>query len=422
MAAVLLTALAGGGAWLLYGNGEEPGAGAPLPGHRKNAGIAWERPAPRIPGVQETPGTWFTEETAVRVALTEVVGLRLDTGKRTWRVPLRGVACATSAEAVAGRAAVQHGHACELLTVLDLEKGAALWTRRVEPPADTDPEPWELAVTERTVTVAAQGATTVYRIADRKAVQQLNRSADPCRAHGVTGGRRLVARAWCDDGTTWIWVLDPATGKREWTWRVPSGLTVQGIPSVAPLVVALERDVMGGTHSLYHLPGKGEQPVAVDLGRDADRETGLCEDVTVCPGAVVGERTLYVRGVTHDSVGDSSARENAVVAYDLRTGKAAWAGEPEAKRNLRPVAEFRGDLIAYEPPTAEKGGALLRYDGRTGRRSVYERHPAATSERESEIARNAVPHLHRGMFFLAAAEIYEWEEGDPETVLIAAFR
>ncbi|KNE79867.1 hypothetical protein ADZ36_25310 [Streptomyces fradiae] len=426
VAAVLATVLAGGGAWLLYGDGdgdgEKPSAGAPLPGHRKNAEIAWERPAPRIPDVRDTPGTWFTAETVVKAALTEVAGHRLDTGKKEWRVPLRGVACATSGEAVAGRAAVQHGHACELLTVVDLEQGTALWTRRVPVPADAGPEPWELAVTEQTVAVAAQRVTTVYRIADRKAVQQLNRSGDTCRAHGVTGGSRLVARAWCDDGTKWIRVHDPATGKREWSWRVPDGLRVQGIPSVEPLVVVLEGDAAAGTHSVHHLPGEGEPPVVMDLGRDADRETGLCEDVTVCPGAVAGGRTLYVRGVTRDSLGDSSASENAVIAYDLRTGRARWAGEPEAKRTLRPVAEFQGDLVAYEPPTAEKGGALLRFDGATGRRSVYERHPAATSEREGELVRNAVPYLHRGMFFLAAAEIYEWEEGDPETALIAAFR
>lgn len=87
-----------------------------------------------------------------------------------------------------------------------------------------------------------------------------------------------------------------------------------------------------------------------------------------------------------------------------------------------PGGRVPGDLVAYQPPTAEKGGALLRFDGATGRRSVYERHPAATSEREGELLRNAVPYLYRGMFFLAAAEIYEWEEGDPETALIAAFR
>lgn len=262
VAAVLATVLAGGGAWLLYGDGdgEEPTADAPLPGHRKNAEIAWERPAPRIPDVRDTPGTWFTAETVAKAALTEVAGHRLDTGKKEWRVPLRGVACATSAEAVAGRAAVQHGHACELLTVVDLEQGTALWTRRVPVPAGADPEPWELAVTEQTVAVAAQGVTTVYRIADRKAVQQLNRSEDTCRAHGVTGGSRLVARAWCDDGTKWIRVHDPATGKREWSWRVPDGLRVQGIPSVEPLVVVLEGDAAGGPTASTTSPAGENRP------------------------------------------------------------------------------------------------------------------------------------------------------------------
>ncbi|MZE77736.1 hypothetical protein [Streptomyces xinghaiensis] len=57
------------------------------------------------------------------------------------------------------------------------ERGAG--ARRVPVPAHAGPEPWELAVTEQTVAVAAQGVTTVYRIADRKAVQQLDRSAHP---------------------------------------------------------------------------------------------------------------------------------------------------------------------------------------------------------------------------------------------------
>lgn len=424
LAAVLVTLLAVGGAWLLYGGGDaEEGAG--LPPHRKNAALAWEQPVPRVPLVEETPATWFSEEFVVKVPVTEVTGFRRDTGKRAWRVPLKGVTCGTSLEATADRAAVRHGLSCELLTVVDLARGEALWTRKLPVPAGTEPDtvdPGRLAVTEETVAVVLEESAFVFRIADQKVLQRLNRLDGSCSVKSVRGGAVLVARAACD-GTQSVWVHDPVTGEREWTWPVPAGLQVEGFPSASPLVVTLHRDIAEGTHSVYHLPGKGEPAVVIDMGRDVDREAGLCEHVTPrCPGAVAGEGTLYLQGPSHDSPGDSSALENEVVAFDLRTGKARWAAKPEAKRELVAVAEFRGDLIAYEPATPEKGGALLRYDGGTGRRSVYERHPSVTSERESEVATNAVPLLDRGMFFLAAEAVYEWEEGQPERALVAAFR
>ncbi|WP_158711047.1 PQQ-binding-like beta-propeller repeat protein [Streptomyces albus] len=425
LAAVLVTLLAGGGAWLLYGDGDSGEDGEALPPHRQNAALAWEQPVPRVPLVEETPTTWFTEKFVVKVPVTEVAGFRRDTGKRAWRVPLRGVTCGTSVEAAAGRAAVRHGLSCELLTVIDLARGEALWTRKLPVPAGTEPDtvdPGRLAVTEEAVAVVLEESATVFRIADQKVLQRLDRLDGSCGVKSVRGGAVLVARAACD-GRQVVWVHDPVTGEREWAWPVPAGLQVEGFPSASPLVVTLHRDITEGTHSVYHLPGKGKPAVPIDMGRNVDREAGLCEHVTPrCPGAVAGERTLYLQGPKHASPGDSSAQENEVVAFDLRTGKAMWAAKPEAKRELVPVAELQGDLIAYEPATPEKGGALLRYDGGTGRRSVYERHPSLTSEREREVARNAAPLLDRGMFFLSAEDVYPWEEGEPEPALVAAFR
>ncbi|MBQ0984380.1 hypothetical protein KBZ10_07570 [Streptomyces sp. F63] len=246
--------------------------------------------------------------------------------------------------------------------------------RKLPVPAGTEPDivdPGRLAVTEGTVAVVLEESATVFRIADQKVLQRLNRLDGSCGVKSVRGGAVLVARAACD-GRQVVWVHDPATGEREWTWPVPAGLRVEGIPSVSPLVVTLHRDITEGTHSVYHLPGKGEPAVLVDMGRNVDREAGLCEHVTPrCPGAAAGERTLYLQGPSHASPGDSSAQENEVVAFDLRTGKAKWAAMPEAKRELGAGRATRARAQNAQFPVLEGAGPRREDQGQCRRRRQW---------------------------------------------------
>ncbi|AXK35411.1 hypothetical protein DVA86_24940 [Streptomyces armeniacus] len=428
--AVLLAAGLGTGGWLIARDGSRTGSesgpaardDSPLPEHRASAGIAWTKPARQAPEQAPAPGTWFTDEAVVKTQPDEVVAHDLATGKKRWGVPLQGRVCGTSVESAAGRAAVQHGDECRSLTVVDLEEGKRLWTRQLTDPDDPERfEAGEVAVTENTVGIASLSGWSVYRIDDRKRLHGSSPTSE-CGAKGMRGGEQLVVTGYCDNlGSSEVWVYDPKTGKPDWTWDVPGDLEALKIPSTSPLVVALGREETGEVEFLMHLEGEGRKPVRIDMKRQARY---ICSDQNaLCPGIVVSDDAVYVQGESHSSAGDGGATVNSVLAHDLKTGAAVWVGEPEDKRELVLAGTVDGDFVGYEPPTGEKGGALLRYDRKTGKRTVYERHPAQTSEQEIGLAEDALPVLHRGMFFLAAQEVTsEAPEEETASPLVAAFR
>ncbi|MGW7520342.1 outer membrane protein assembly factor BamB family protein [Streptomyces sp. NPDC054796] len=424
LAALLVVAGLGAGGWALFGpSSAGDDEAAERPPHRTRTELAWSEDAEAPDeGVLDTPGTWFTDAHAVKAQPERVVALGLADGERDWSLPLDGTLCGTSLESVAGRAAVQHGPGCTELTLLDLDKGRELWTRRLSDPFDPGRfEAGELAVTRNTVAISSVSGSAVYRISDRKKVYDDGGTADGCHPVGVRGGEALVARVQCGGANAGqVWGFDPETGERAWKWEAPRGLDIAKIVATSPAVVGMQTESSDGAEFLMRLGDEGREPVKMEMQR---QNAYLCSNPTaLCTDVVVGDGAVYVPGETHSSHGDGSATVNEVIAYDLETGKVKWSGEPEDKRELAPVATLDGDLIAYETATQEKGGALLRFDGETGERSVYERHPVATSERESDMADDAVPLLHQGMFFLAAEEIYGRDRGEEAKSLLAAFR
>ncbi|MFF3764794.1 PQQ-binding-like beta-propeller repeat protein [Streptomyces sp. NPDC001922] len=424
--ALVLVAGLGTAGWLLMAGGEDRPEGAPLPKHRTASRIAWEEPVPTLEdSVQPTSGTWFTDRYVAKALPNKVVAYDLASGDRAWTVPLDGVVCATSTEAVAGRAAVQHGEGCRKLTVIDLEKKRELWTDELHDP--TDPENFmegELALSEKLVVLTSGSGSAAYRIDNKKKVYRDNGYVEDCSlsaAAGEESGKSLLVVASCGEaGGRQVWALDPETARRKNVWDVPDNLDVTNILSTSPPVIALQSQQAESVEYILRLRPGNRKPTKISVG---EKGQYLCaNDSPRCSDIVVTDDTVYLSGPTHESYGDGATLMNEVVAYDLGTGKSKRLLEPDNKRELEPFAVLDGDLIAYEPPTEEKGGVLLRYDAETGKRTVYERHPDWSSERESAIEQDAVPLLHRGMFFLAAEEIYSREEGESPKPLIAAFR
>jgi outer membrane protein assembly factor BamB len=201
----------------------------------------------------------------------------------------------------------------------------------------------------------------------------------------------MIASESCPDGgigslgSQRLQELDPVTGRARWTYKLKAGYAVDKVYSVDPLVVSFKNDdTKSWSIASFNADGSeratlhSTEKFADDCGDGLGIEDGTLQD---CKGVAVDADTLYMTTALDES---HSPYSNAIVAFDLATGKQKWKAPAPSGRLVDPVQpRSGGGLLAYEEATPDQAGALVALAPGGGAYTVVSKHPDAAADAES---------------------------------------
>lgn len=434
VAGVLVVALlAGGGVWFATGGGgdgaKKPAAGkssssSPSPvgggkggekgGEKPEAGttdlaLAAKLNSGRKPGeakvrwIQrngvdlprngfDAHGPWIVGDTVVKAMYRTVSAYSLADGKEKWSLRLTGEVCAAPTQASTDGKLVlgiEDGIGskafCQDLQMVDLTTGKAGWHRSyVRSGVWDELSDVQMAINGPTVTVGRTSRTNAFRISDGK--QLWDKLPTNCQPFAFASGAVPVAAASCqtaadDHAEQLVQRIDPATGKVAWTYKVKKGWKVDQFYSVSPIVVSL-RKTDGWAVVILNDDGTYRSQL---VGGSGDYATRCSSDLLTrgknidnCLGVTADADAVYL---ATKPVFAETASSNAVVAFDLDTGKAIWKTPSPAGQTLMPIRAEGGEVLTHLSPgegdhKAEGGGIVSLAPADGASRTVL-RHPSA---------------------------------------------
>lgn len=227
-----------------------------------------------------------------------------------------------------------------------------------------------------TVTVSRSGTASAFKISNGDKLFATP-PGDGCNPDSYEAGNgRMIALATCsdEDSTAEVHGIDPVTGAKAWAYRLPAKFKVTSIYSVNPTVIDIG-DEKTKQRSIVVLGPDGKQTatlagegagIAADCGG-----TSLFRSLVTCPSAVVDANTLYLPTAVA-----TGKKTNAIVAFDLTTGKEKWRVPAGDKRTLTLLKALDGRIIAYRKAEEEQGGEVLSVEATGGTPTALLRHPS----------------------------------------------
>ncbi|MFJ1678398.1 PQQ-binding-like beta-propeller repeat protein [Streptomyces sp. NPDC088251] len=366
-------------------------------------------------------GPWVFGDTVVRGMYRTLSGYSVADGEQRWSLKFGANICAVPNEAstdgklVIGLMNGTSDNAdCAELQMVDLRTGKAGWKKSVDRKGVQDLlSDLAMGISGGVVTFGRTSVSNAYRVADGT---ELNiEQPGNCRPFAFASGPRMIAATSCltDDADVHndqVQEFDPATGKPKWTYKVKTGWQVDHFYSVSPLVVSLKKRGQWGIVALNEngtyrsqMTGKGDYAV-----RCADEYAATVRNIDGCIGAAADANTFYLatKQVTSDT-----APNNAVVAFDLDTGKQKWRVESPAGQTVQPLRMAGSDLLVQIEATYRKSGGLATVAPSGGALRTVLRYPASTSRVESSLFLPRVVYTGGRSFLMSAAVR---EQGDKE--------
>ncbi|RST09980.1 hypothetical protein E2C00_09575 [Streptomyces sp. WAC05374] len=461
-AVAALVVLGGGGAWWYAGTGDgdgkspASGGSAPPPG-QAHPGPSGSTPPHLDPAVADrvnaaraadeakllylrrntvdvaasgvaVHGPWQAGDTVVTAMHRTVTAHSAADGREKWRLALDGDLCSASTRTTADRriaVVTKDGPGakgdCRRLRVIDLNTGRAGWETRIAKENGSDvSETYSLAFTGGTVAVGRLGASSAYRLTDGKRLFG-SPPVTGCVPYAFAGGPKLIAAASClrpgGGGREEVQELDPVTGAVRWRHPLAPGSRVQGVYSVAPLVVAVGDDT-GATTGVFALTDGGARRSALAGAAGFDAHCGDPGDSELlsCRTAV-DDDTLYVA----TAPGADGGEGNTIVAVDLATGKTVRRVATPAKALARPLGMSGRDLL-FDAAPLDDGPHLVGSvaPGATAPR-VLMRAPVGRAQEEGRLS-GPRPLYADGRYLLVSGRVGgSGDDEERETATMMAF-
>ncbi len=344
----------------------------------------------------ETRGTWFTDEAVVHVLPDGIKAYDIDNGKELWGTPLPGDSNQTcvapeNSNGDIGVVAYGAGRVCDHLVAYDLNTGKAAWDKALHPGEDALPSDISVARTEDVVVVTAGNAALALKASDGKAAWDPKRSAtSECRTGRFTGGKALIRVRGCiseDFKTEWneVSLIDPATGKAQWTYRheAPDGsqeLDNAGVISTSPIVLARQEPKQKALFALDDKTGK----VRSEFSPAQPARYVQTQDAEGSPWSEAGAfGDTFVISVTDEK------NRALLVAYDLDSGKQLWKTEPEEFKSYHPLPAAGSDrILVYMTKSGNDAGPeLVEFGAQDGAMSTVVEYPEDVDKGMSTFAR-----------------------------------
>ncbi|MEV5198534.1 PQQ-binding-like beta-propeller repeat protein [Streptomyces sp. NPDC053720] len=339
-------------------------------------------------------GPWIVGDTVVKAMYRTVSGYSVKDGTRKWSLRLPSDVCAAPTQSTAdGKIVIgiESGAAsdapCESLQMIDLTTGRAGWRKSYERPGAWDGlSDVAMAINGDVLTVGRTSRTDAYRVRDGKALW--GKLPGNCQPFGFVSGPVPIAAASCqteadDHAEQQVQRIDPATGRVRWTYKVKKGWQVDQFYSVSPLVVSLRKGEKDWAIMVLNADGTyrsqligGTDDYAVQCGGDVLTRG---KNVDNCLGVAADADTFYM--ATKPEYVDSDMT-NAVVGFDLDTGRSKWKVPAPAGQTLMPMRVEGGKVLVYMNATKGKGGGIMSLAPTGGTLRPVLRHPASAAEVE----------------------------------------
>ncbi|ROQ68416.1 putative pyrroloquinoline-quinone binding quinoprotein [Streptomyces sp. 840.1] len=373
-------------------------------------------------GGEDVYGPWFSGDTVVTAVYRTVTGYDIKDGSRKWSLRLSTTACAAPSQPTADgkivlgvKRTTAGDSECNGLQMVDLDTGKAGWHKTYVRQGIWDGlSDLRMSTNGDTVTVGRTSRSDAFRVSDGKAV--FGKLPGNCQPFGFASGDMAIAAASCqtaadDHKEHQVQRIDPATGKRLWTYKVKKGWQVAQIYSADPIVVSLEQSQKwailvlnaDGTYRTQLSGGPGDYQVACDAdlivkGPNLDN----------CLGVAADANTFYMATKAVDlKVGDG----NKVAAFDLNTGKYKWSVRSPAEQSLTPLRTEGGKLLMYLGAAKNKGGGIASVPSTGGSWGMVLRHPVSGVPTERGFSLSRITYVG-GRSYLTQARISGIEDGD----------
>ncbi|WP_428952983.1 PQQ-binding-like beta-propeller repeat protein [Streptomyces sp. cg35] len=338
------------------------------------ASIAFQLPAPKVAkdNVDSVKGSWLTDKTYAKAGVNEIVGYDPASGQKNWTLPLPGQTCGATADVTKdARAAVVTEDAkrpkdgshqtCSQVTVFDVNTGKKLWTKSIGSGSQARTFE-ELSFSGDTLAVGGglRGGAA-FDIASGKILWQPQTGT--CEDVGYHGGEQLVAVRKCGDYGSEkyeVQLLDPKSGRPQWTYKLATGVTNAKVLSTDPVVfgVGTGDNAAGTITDIFSLDAKGKlvTKIAIDDEKyDFDCEVGMTEG---CSKVVVGNGRVYLATRQHDAGGDLGMT-NEIVSFDLKTGRSTGDRADGGDYEIFPFRMDGGNILAYKDGPYDKGSQIV---------------------------------------------------------------
>ncbi|MFI0988859.1 outer membrane protein assembly factor BamB family protein [Streptomyces exfoliatus] len=338
-------------------------------------------------------GPWIVGDTVVKAMYKGISGYSLSDGSSKWHIDVPFELCAAPANPSANGVMVfgyaesaKDGAKCSQLQMVDLKTGKAGWKKAVPKPkglfAFSDNT---LSISGNTVTVAGTSSAYGFSLADGR--QLFTGPTTGCKPFAYAGGSKLVAAMDCPSGSTSkkshaVGVVNPATGKPAFTFKLETDWEVDKVYSVDPLVVsATQREQKKWT--IFALDAKGKLRSQIQGGKDKFAPScggGFVifgKNLEGCTGVAADANTFYMATET------SYGKPNEVVAFDLRNGKPKWRSKAPGEQSMTPLRMEGGQVLLYVDAAYDKGGAVATLAPTGGAPKILLQHPAATATIEN---------------------------------------
>ncbi|MGN5633304.1 outer membrane protein assembly factor BamB family protein [Streptomyces sp. AC154] len=374
-------------------------------------------------GGEDVYGPWFAGDTVVTAMYHTVTGYDAADGSLKWSLRLATNACAAPSQPTADgkivlgvKRTTSGDSECNGLQMVDLTTGKAGWHRTYARQGVWDGlSDLRMSTNGGTVTVGRTSRSDAFRVSDGKVV--FGKLPGNCQPFGFASGEVAIAAASCqtaadDHKEHQVQRIDPATGKRLWTYKVKKGWQVAQIYSADPIVVSLKQsdDKWGilvlNADGTYRTQLSGG-PANYDVSCDADVIV-QGPNLDNCSGVAADAKTFYMATAAVDlKTGDG----NKVAAFDLTTGKYKWSVASPAKQSLTPLRTEGGKLFMYLGAAKNKGGGIVSVPSTGGTWSPVLRHPVSGVPTERGFSLSRIVYVG-GRSYLAQARITGIEDGD----------
>ncbi len=406
LALALLVAALGGGGWWLWGRGDGGGSGSGKPQAkppktgRLDSQLDWLVTNPDKDDQTASRGkgwtTWFANGNVIRTRTGNITAYDIAHGKQQWNVRIPGTLCATSRRAekdVGVVAYAKDGSSCADLMAVDLRSGRAKWDKKLPSRYGGGYTDMQVVLVNDTVKVLSSSESATFAVGDGRVLAQPKKDLllNCVEYRNSTKGTALLSVIKCPHDRMFIQRIDPGTGKDIWTWKVPDGLKMMGIPSVDPVVVAVAKvDERDNSSDLITLTPEGRTRNRISLTDNGN-----------AANAVFSKDTVYLstEGTASGPAGEST---NKIIAIDLATGEKRWASDAGGKRVGVPL-QFLGDKpLIYQYAQGDEGGRLVTLEPRDGTPTVVKRLPAESAREEREAALFGEVYFEDGRVFMAS--------------------
>ncbi|MFF8913867.1 PQQ-binding-like beta-propeller repeat protein [Streptomyces sp. NPDC015032] len=376
-------------------------------------------------------GPWVFGDTVVRGMYRTLSGYSVADGEQRWSLKFGTNICAaptgasTDGKLVVGLMNGTSGKAdCADLQMVDLRTGEAGWKKSVDRKGVLDLlSDLAMGISGDVVTFGRTSASNAYRVADGT---ELNiKQPGNCQPFAFASGPRMIAATSCptadaDVRNDQVQEFDPATGKPKWTYKVKTGWQVDHFYSVSPLVVSLKKHGQWGIVALNEngtyrsqMAGKGDYAVRCS----EEYASTIRKNIDGCIGAAADANTFYL---ATKQVQSNTAPNNAVVAFDLASGKEKWSVKSPVGQTVQPLRMAGSDLLVQIEATYRRSGGLATIAPSGGALRTLLRYPASTSRVESSLFLPVVVYAGGRSFVMNSAvrEQNDKEELKAKTLIV----